>query len=402
MRPIRCLLASARSGMPVAAVAGIALCALLALGHPAAALAEDYSVYGDTPNISATEAIVVDGDGTVLYSRNADTPMAMASITKVMTAVVALESGIPLDTTWTVTDSVTELDPASSVIGYQPGDQTTLNQLLHGLLVHSGNDAAVCIAELVAGSEESFVGLMNEKAAELGLANTHFANSHGLDADGHYSTAADLVALARRAMQLPLFASIVGAPSVDVEVSGVSTTFASTDILLTTYPGMRGIKTGYTANAGRAFLGLATRGDETVYVVVLGTNSEEQRWADTTALLDWAFAHCEEVELVSSSAAPLGYVANADRFGWSSATEGGGDAVALTDLADGSEPSLSATVSGQDGSLHPSGEQIAQITWTDEGGSTVSSRSVRTSDAIVPTQTFGPFVSDDFYGLDRF
>lgn len=378
------------------------LLTLLPLHRPTLALAEDISLYEDAPTISATEAIAVDGDGNVLYSRNADTPMAMASITKVMTAVVALESGIPLDTQWTVTDSVSELDPVSSVVGYQPGDHTTLNQLLHGLLVHSGNDAAVCIAELVAGSEDAFVDMMNAKAVELGLTNTHFANAHGLDAEGHYSTASDLVALARHAMQLPLFASIVGSPSVEVEVSGVPTTFTSTDVLLTTYPGMRGIKTGYTGNAGRAFLGLATRGGQTVYVVVLGADSDEQRWTDTVTLLDWAFSHCETVSLTSETASPLGYLPNPDRFGWSSSTRfTGSNATVLTNLSDGGDPSLSAEVSNAGVPSSPDG-QVAQITWTDENGSTVSSRSVETSGEIVPTQTFGPFVSDDFYGLDRF
>ncbi len=351
---------------------------------------------GSAPAVTATEAIVVDGDGNVLYALNANTRMSMASITKVMTAVVALESGIPLDTPWTITDSVSELDPVSSVVGYQPGDRTTLGEMLHGLLVHSGNDAALSIAECVAGTEEAFVEMMNAKAAELGLDDTHFENSHGLDAYGHYSTPSDLVELGRYAMRYPLFASIVGSTATEIAIGGVPTRFTATDALLNSYPGMRGIKTGTTAGAGEAFLGLATRGGVSLYVVVLGCASDADRWADTRALLDWGFAQCGSEQVASADASAVaGYLPFADRFGWSVSTSVSADGTLL------SSPFDQASAATVEADVAPvatgTGTEAGTIVWSD-GGSTVLARTVTTGDGLVATAAFGPFVSDVFYG----
>ena len=147
-----------------------------------------------TPTISEAQcAIVCDSSGNVLWSMNADREMALASITKVMTAVVALDSGLDLDSPCTI--SYVDLGPYSQTAGFTESDTPTLRELLRVMLVYSGNDAAVYIAQNVAGSEEAFVTLMNEKARELGMTHTHFANPHGLEADGHYSSVADLVIL---------------------------------------------------------------------------------------------------------------------------------------------------------------------------------------------------------------
>ncbi len=353
----------------------------------------DWSVFEDHPDISCLEAMVVDGDGSMLYSRNGDSPMAMASITKVMTAVLALESGIPLDTVCTIPDEVQALDPVSAVIGYRPGDTTTFLELIRGLLVHSGNDAAVAIACTVSGSEAAFVSLMNSKAIELGLVNTHFSNSHGLDADGHYSTAADLIALGRHAMELPLFASIVGSPSVILDLDGEQVPFASTDELLNVYPGMRGIKTGYTANAGRAFLGCASRGGETIYLCVLGTESNEQRWADVEALLDWTFSHYPVEGLSAEAEAPMGYVDFEDRFGWVLPTEISAEAsVRLSPF----ELSRDVDVAVEErGAIAGEGDQVGQVVWS-ENGSPVEARSIVAGEGLVEKSSFGPFYSYEF------
>lgn len=363
-------------------------------GADEAALSDDWSVFGDLPTLSCVEAMAVDGDGNMLYSRNGDTPMAMASITKVMTAVVALESGIPLDTVCTIPQEVAELDPASSVIGYAPGQTATLEELIWGLLVHSGNDAAVSIACTVAGSEADFVALMNGKAIELGLVSTHFANSHGLDADGHYSTAADLVSLGRYAMGIPLFASIVGSPSTTIDLDGQPTDFASTDALLNSYPGMRGIKTGYTFNAGCAFLGVASRGGQTIYVCVLGCETGEERWQDVSALLDWAFSHYPVERLLDGGAASMGYASFSDRFGWSLLVQVPVEAdVRQSPFELDGDVDVSAEIDC--GLLVVPGAEIGHISWLRDGDA-VEARSVVVGDSLTGSSAFGPFCTPLF------
>lgn len=368
---------------------------------PSAAYADDWSVFGadDMPSIVATEAMLVDGDGNMLYSRNGDDRMSMASITKVMTAVVALESGVPLDTEFTITNSVTELDPVSSIVGYQPGERVTLSDMIHGLLVHSGNDAALSIAECVAGSESAFVAMMNSKALELGLVNTHFANPHGLDQEGHYSTAADLIALGRHAMAIPLFASIVGSPSTVIDINGTPTTFASTDELLNVYPGMRGIKTGYTYGAGRAFLGVASRGGQTIYVCVLGNEDNASRWTDVSTLLDWAFAHYPSTTVAETNLPITGYAEFQDRFGWVLPTTVEVDAEVRTSPFV-IEPDLTVTVDIDGLAAAGVNEEVGQVSWY-EGDGLVSSRTISTTGTLLEKSSFGPFESSTLYELDR-
>lgn len=380
--------------------ATIVLAATLLFGPVSLAQAEDWSVFGDDyPSISATEAMVVDGDGNMLYSRDSDVRMSMASTTKIMTAVVALESGIPLDTVYTVTDSVLALDPASSIVGYAPGQQVTLEELLRALLVHSGNDAALAIGECVAGSEQAFVAMMNAKAMELGLINTHYSNPHGLDQENHYSTAADLITLGRYAMQFPLFASIVGSPATVIDIAGQPTTFASTNELINVYPGMRGIKTGYTYGAGRAFVGVASRGGQTIYLCILGTESNEARWADTEALLNWAFSHYPEESLADADSPVFGYVDFADRFGWVMPTTVGVDVgVRTSPFEFDTELSTTSTV---DTAPATPGESVGQIVWS-EDGAIVESRTVTAGDELLEKSSFGPLASTSLYELDRF
>ncbi len=212
----------------------------------------------------------------------------MASITKVMTAIVALEHGDP--------NAVVTIPRASGQVGestafLRPGEKLPMSQVLEALLVKSGNDAAVAVALNVAGSEEAFVKLMNEKAAELGLNGTHFTNTHGLDAPGHYTTAADLAVLGRYAMTNPTFREIVGMKSVVIGSGKRKETLQSTDLLIGNYAGAIGIKTGFTDKAGYSVLSAAERDGVTLYAVVLGTASELQRFREARELLDWGFAH---------------------------------------------------------------------------------------------------------------
>ncbi len=232
-------------------------------------------------------AIVTDAAGNVLWSKNPDQEMAMASITKVMTAMVALDSGKDLDAKCTITAS--DLGADSQTIGFTTSDTPTLRELIRAMLVYSGNDAALNVAINVAGSEDAFVDLMNEKAQELGMAHTHFANPHGLEADGHYSCVADLAVMGRYAHQhYPLIASTVHTRSVTVSVGGLPRTYYSTDELMSSYRGLLGIKTG-TVASGAAFLGDSMRGSVELYTCVLGCATSAGRFADTAAMMDWAY-----------------------------------------------------------------------------------------------------------------
>ncbi len=240
------------------------------------------------PDVTMRAGALVDGDGRVLWSRRQNDRRAMASITKIMTAVVALENA---ELTSTVTIPKASGQVGESTAFLRPGEKLPMDQVLEALLVKSGNDAAVAIARSVAGSDEAFVGLMNEKAVELGLKNTHFANTHGLDAPGHYTTAADLAVLGRYAMTKPRFREIVKMKSVTIGSGNRKETLQSTDLLIGNYAGAIGIKTGYTDAAGYSVLSAAQRGDLTLYAVVLGTASELQRFREARELLDWGFAH---------------------------------------------------------------------------------------------------------------
>ncbi len=245
----------------------------------------------------AASAIVCDSAGNVLWSYNADERLAMASITKIMTAIVALDSGYDLGSTCTIVS--VDLGSDSQTAGYATTDTPTMRELLQVMLVYSGNDCAYNVAVNVAGSEEAFVELMNEKAAEIGMTNTHFSNSHGLEEDDHYSTAADLAILGRYALEnYPFIASTVQLRSVTGTVGGVSVTFESTDNLMDTYDGLLGIKTGAVAS-GTAFLGAAERDGITLYTCVLGCSTKSGRFTDTATLLDWAFETYEETEVAN-------------------------------------------------------------------------------------------------------
>lgn len=245
------------------------------------------------PELSQAEcAIIVDSSGNVLYEKNFEQEMSPASITKVMTAMVALDSGVDLDKT--VMATTVDLGSESQAAGYKKGDKTTLRSLLQVMLVFSGNDAATLVARAVAGNEGAFVRLMNEKAEEIGMTHTHFTNCHGLEDEGrHYSCAADLVKMGRYALEhYPFIAATVTMGSVTATVAGSEVTFESTDELLDSCEGMLGIKTG-SVESGTTFLGACERGGIRFYTAVLGCDDNDGRFADTRALLDWAFSNCE-------------------------------------------------------------------------------------------------------------
>lgn len=238
------------------------------------------------PAPSTDHFVVVDGDsGAIMFERNAYEPVAPASTTKVMTAIVGVERGNPSDQVKVDVDAGTM--PGSSLMGLEPWFHVTFADLLYGLMLPSGNDAALAIARYVGGTEPAFVELMNEKAGWLGLRSTHFVNPHGLDTSDHYSSPFDLVVMARYAMQYPLFREVVGSHSYEVRSDNLDLVLPNVNPLLE-YAGADGVKTGLTDSAGRALVGTAVRNGHRVYVAFM--RSTDGAAADGALLLDWAFS----------------------------------------------------------------------------------------------------------------
>ncbi|MCX8007128.1 MAG: D-alanyl-D-alanine carboxypeptidase [Coriobacteriia bacterium] len=250
------------------------------------------------PDVTAPSGMLVTGDGQELWSRAADEPRAMASITKVMTAIVVLESGHSLDELVTVPPTAASV--GESEAGLAAGQRVSVRTLLEAMLVHSANDAATALALHVAGSEASFVRMMNEKAAALDATGTAFANPHGLDAPGHHTTARDLATISRYALSNPEFRRIVAMRSVVVPAPTGKKRFENSNKLIGRYPGATGIKTGWTDEAGYCLVASAERQGVTLVCVVLGTRSEEERFAQARRILDWGFEHYRQRTLVSA------------------------------------------------------------------------------------------------------
>ena len=229
-------------------------------------------------DISATAAVLMDADtGQVLYEKNGDKRMLIASTTKIMTALVVLEQA-GLDDTITVTQA--HMAEGSSMY-LKPGETVRVEELLYGLLLCSGNDAALALTEC-AGGAAPFVALMNEKAAALGMAHTSFANPNGLDAEGHYSTARDMAVLAAAAMDDPTFRRLCSSRCVTIG----SRTMENHNRLLRQVEGCVGLKTGYTKAAGRTLVSCAERNGCRLIVVTLRDGDD---WADHAALYEYGF-----------------------------------------------------------------------------------------------------------------
>lgn len=238
----------------------------------------------DGPNTSAEAAVVIHADsGAVLHQKNADKQMLIASTTKVMTALIAAEELNP-DREVTVDPAWTRIEGSSMYL--RPGEVYTVRELLYGLMLASGNDAAMALACTVSDTPEAFAKRMNEKACELGLKNTHFANPHGLDAEDHYSTAGDMAVLMAEALKNPLFAEITAARS----FSAHGVTYVNHNKLLWRCEGVNGGKTGYTKAAGRCLITACERAGLSLVCVTLSAPDD---WRDHTALYDWAYREYE-------------------------------------------------------------------------------------------------------------
>lgn len=246
------------------------LCALLLVGTAAA-----------VPPVSAVSAILVDADsGRVLFQSNPNEQRLIASITKLMTALVAVEATDDLQQAVKVKAEWTQAEGSSLYL--RPGETIKMETLLYGLLLQSGNDAALAIAGHCAGDVETFVDWMNQRAADLGMKNTHFANPNGLNDDNHYSTAADMAKVARACLANPHVAEMVSTRSITLE----GRTFVNHNKLLWQYKDCVGMKTGYTQMAGRTLVTAARREGQTLVVVTL---SDPNDWEDHKNLFEYGF-----------------------------------------------------------------------------------------------------------------
>lgn len=279
--------------------------------------------------LQAKSAILMDSlSGQILYAHNEHESRAPASITKIMTLVVALEA--VREGKVSLEDEVSASFEATSYGGTQiwlePGETMSLYDLLMAVAVGSANDAAVAVAEHIAGAQENFVELMNIKARQIGMKNTQFRNVHGLDAQGHYSTAYDIALLSRYALlNLPELLDYTDNWEYRVrQGTEIETWLVNYNKLLRRYDGADGLKTGFTNSAGHSVSATAVRGDTRLIAVILGGINSENRFEEATKLLNYGFANFETVPIARKS----------DVFATISVSEGVRDSVEVVPLDD--------------------------------------------------------------------
>lgn len=244
------------------------------------------NAWAKEPEVSARAAICVDAESFgVIYEKNADEKLPMASTTKIITAITAIENG-DLDSTVTVSEHASLTEGSSVYLA--KGERLSLRELLYALMLESGNDAAVAIAEHISGSEEEFAKLMNETCRKAGANNTSCVTVNGLDAQDHYTTARDLALLTRYAMRSEVFREIASSEKQTIPWQGKEwdRTLENHNKLLKTYPGANGVKTGYTKKSGRCLVSSASRGALSTIVVTLNAPDD---WNDHKKLLDYSF-----------------------------------------------------------------------------------------------------------------
>ena len=251
----------------------------------------------DIPKINSRYAIVLDRNNkTILYGKKENKRTKMASTTKIMTSLIVIEN--------TNLNNVVEISAKAAGTGgsrlkINKGDKITVRDLLYGLMLRSGNDAAVALAEYVGESVEGFAELMNKKAKELGLENTHFVTPHGLDSEEHYTTPYELAILTDYALKNKTFANIVNTKICNISVNGYSRTISNTNELLGNLSGVYGVKTGFTNGAGRCLVTSAKRGDLDIICVILGADTKKIRTQDSIKLIEYTFANFQKVDIKS-------------------------------------------------------------------------------------------------------
>lgn len=274
---------------------------ILLLYAPSSRAAE--SDCSSAPALTAEAAVLLDArTGQILFDKNAGQKRPPASTTKIMTALLALEGG---DLRQAVTVSPKAASVGEASLDLRAGEKLTLEELIYGALLESGNDACVAIAEHVAGTEQNFVLLMNQKAKILGAENTSFKNTNGLPAAGHYTTARDLAVITRYALSNPVFQKIVRTRSIVIGSNKGERYLNNTNRLLWSYDWIDGVKTGTTNEAGNCLVASATKNGRQLISVVLHS---ENRWSDSIKLMDYGF-NCFELKEVFREGEALGSIA---------------------------------------------------------------------------------------------
>lgn len=248
------------------------------------------------PNINSRSAVVLErSTGTILFGKNELDVRKMASTTKIMTAIVVLENESNLSNIVTVSSKAAGIH--GSRLGLSTNCKVTVNDLLYGLMLCSGNDAAIALAEHIGGSVENFANLMNEKANSLGLTNTHFVTPHGLDNDEHHTTAYELALLTNYALENETFRRLVGTSNYTVTINGSPKNIRNTNELLGNLNGVYGVKTGFTNGANRCLVSACKRGDLDVICVVFGADTKKFRTQDSVKLIEYAFNNFKMMDI---------------------------------------------------------------------------------------------------------
>lgn len=250
-------------------------------------LYETSIVSSNEPIINSKNVIVLDRKTLLpLYEKDACSKVSIASTTKILTCIIALEN-CSLNEIVTVSKKAATI--SGSTLGLSSNMKLSMNDLLYGLMLRSGNDCAIAIAEHISGSIENFSILMNQKASSLGLTNSNFVTPHGLDEPNHFSTAYELAIITDYALKNPKFLEIVSSKTYTILLNGVSHTLSNTNELLGTTPGVYGVKTGFTFNAGRCLVTACKRNDLDIIVVVLGADTKRIRTKDSLNLINYIF-----------------------------------------------------------------------------------------------------------------
>lgn len=258
-------------------------------------LVETAKTLNNEPKLNSRVALVYDrSSGRVLYEKNGNKQTPMASTTKIMTAIVVMENSNLSDI---VTIDSKSAGTGGSRLGLKKNDKITVNDLLYGLMLRSGNDSAVALAIHIGGSIEGFAEMMNQKAKELKLINTHFVVPHGLDKEGHYTTAYELAKIADYALKIDKIKEIVSTKTCTISINNKPKIITNTNELLGNVNGVYGVKTGFTNGAGRCLVSSCKRNDLDIITVVIGADTKKYRTADSIKLIEYTYKNYKMIDM---------------------------------------------------------------------------------------------------------